>query len=123
FLIITKVRNNFFLTGVDLLGRILYKCSPGMIGYTGTDRMSKYAWCDTAYDFFVGLAEACRYYYRTHRPQYKRWKHSKYRRKAIKKVRRFKYGFNLKLDLYKVDGDVSFIKYVNPNNKSKNLKF
>jgi hypothetical protein len=59
---ITKMRNNFYLTGVDLFGRVLYKCSPGMVGYTGTDRMSKYAWYDASVDFFGGLIEFTRYF-------------------------------------------------------------
>lgn len=62
FVIITKMKNNFFLTGIDLFGRILYKCSPGMVGYTGTDRMSKYAWYDASVDFFGGLIEFTRYF-------------------------------------------------------------
>jgi hypothetical protein len=62
FVIVSKVKNNFFLTGIDLFGRILYKSSPGMLGYTGSDRVSKYAWHDTSVDFFGGLIEYCRYF-------------------------------------------------------------
>ena len=62
FIIITKLRNNFFITGIDLFGRVLYKTSPGMVKFTGTDRMSKYAWFETSVDFFEGFVEFFRYF-------------------------------------------------------------
>lgn len=62
FIIITKLRNNFFITGIDLFGRILYKTSPGMVKFTGTDRMSKYAWFEASVDFFEGFVEFFRYF-------------------------------------------------------------
>lgn len=55
FFIITKFRNNFFLSAIDRRGKLYYKCSPGMLGYTGTDRVSKYAWFDTSVRFFDGF--------------------------------------------------------------------
>lgn len=64
FIIITKMRNNFFITGIDLYGRTLYKTSPGMVNFTGSDRMSKYAWFAAAVDFCEGFLEFFRYYLR-----------------------------------------------------------
>lgn len=62
YIIITRVRNNFFLTAIDLYGRILYKSSPGMVKFTGSDRMSKYAWFEASVDFFDGFIEFFRYF-------------------------------------------------------------
>ncbi len=56
------MRNNFFLTAIDLYGRILYKSSPGMVKFTGSDRMSKYAWFEASVDFFDGFIEFFRYF-------------------------------------------------------------
>lgn len=62
YIIITRARNNFFLTAIDLYGRILYKSSPGMVKFTGSDRMSKYAWFEASVDFFDGFIEFFRYF-------------------------------------------------------------
>lgn len=62
YIIITKVRNNFFLTAIDLYGRILYKSSPGIVKFTGSDKMSKYAWFEASLDFFDGFLEFFRYF-------------------------------------------------------------
>jgi hypothetical protein len=67
FIIITKVRNNFFITGIDFYGRTFYKTSPGIVNFTGTDRMSKYAWFAAAVDFCEGFLEFFRYYLRGRR--------------------------------------------------------
>lgn len=69
FIIISKVKNNFFITGIDLFGRILYKSSPGMVHFTGSDRMSKYAWFDTSVDFSDGFIEFFKYFLRGRRRQ------------------------------------------------------
>jgi hypothetical protein len=61
FVIISKTRNNFFITGIDLFGRTIYKSSPGMAGFTGTDRVSKYAWYEASIDFFDGFVEYTKY--------------------------------------------------------------
>lgn len=65
FVIVTRVKNNFFITGVDLYGRILYKTSPGVVHFTGSDRVSKYAWFDASVDFFDGFIEFFRYFLRS----------------------------------------------------------
>lgn len=65
YIIITKVRNNFFLTAIDLYGRILYKSSPGIVKFTGSDKMSKYAWFEASLDFFDGFLEFFRYFLRS----------------------------------------------------------
>lgn len=67
FIVITKVRNNFFITGIDLYGRTFYKTSPGIVNFTGSDRMSKYAWFAAAIDFCEGFLEFLRYYLRGRR--------------------------------------------------------
>jgi len=69
FIIISKVKNNFFITGIDLFGRILYKSSPGMVHFTGSDRMSKYAWFDTSVDFSDGFIEFFKYFLRGRKRQ------------------------------------------------------
>jgi hypothetical protein len=65
FIIITRVKNNFFITGVDLYGRLLYKTSPGIVNFTGSDRVSKYAWFEASVDFFDGFLEFFRYFLRS----------------------------------------------------------
>lgn len=65
FIIVTQVKNNFFITGTDLYGRILYKTSPGVMNFTGSDRVSKYAWFAASVDFFDGFLEFFRYFLRS----------------------------------------------------------
>jgi hypothetical protein len=45
-----------------LYGRILYKSSPGIVKFTGSDKMSKYAWFEASLDFFDGFLEFFRYF-------------------------------------------------------------
>jgi hypothetical protein len=107
FIIITKLRNNFFITGIDLFGRILYKTSPGMVGFTGTDRMSKYAWFEASTDFFDGFIEFIRYFLKGRkrkRASFVRWRMVRTYGDRLHGMKRVMGAFfdSRKLDLWKI---------------------
>jgi hypothetical protein len=106
FVVITKLRNNFFITGIDLFGRIIYKTSPGMVKFTGTDRVSKYAWFETSVDFFDGFIEFLRYFSRGQkrkRESFARWRMVRRKGDRLHGMKRLMGAFfdSRKLDVWK----------------------
>ncbi|MGZ4160354.1 MAG: hypothetical protein ACXVNF_06105, partial [Neobacillus sp.] len=59
FIIISRSRRNLFLTITSLSGRLLYKCTPGMLKFRGSDKMSTFVLLQTCLYFLKSYTELC----------------------------------------------------------------
>ena len=59
YFVISKSRNNIFLTIRSLQGRLIYKCTPGLLKFKGSDKLSNFALYETCLYFFDIFIKLC----------------------------------------------------------------
>ena len=59
YFVISKSRNNIFLTIRSLHGRLIYKCTPGLLKFKGSDKLSNFALYETCLYFFDIFIKLC----------------------------------------------------------------
>lgn len=59
YFVISKSRNNIFLTVMSLHGRLVYKCTPGLLKFKGSDKLSNFALYETCLYFFDVFIKLC----------------------------------------------------------------
>jgi hypothetical protein len=59
YIIISRSRRNLFLTITTLSGRLLYKCTPGILKFRGSDKMSTFVLLQTCMYFLKSYTELC----------------------------------------------------------------
>lgn len=59
YFVISRSRNNIFLTIRSLHGRLIYKCTPGLLKFKGSDKLSNFALYETCLYFFDIFIKLC----------------------------------------------------------------
>ena len=71
-----------FFTVINLYGRVIYKCTPGMLKFRGSDKLSSYALLQTSLYFFDAFVNLCQKISLRRRVPYKFFQRTSRRRNA-----------------------------------------
>lgn len=97
YIVLSKSRRNIFFTvRTFFFGRVLYKCTPGMLGFKGSDRRSSFAIFETCLYFFDRYKEVCQENLLMKKLEYGSIMRIKRRRKQVERVTRKLLGLSKK---------------------------